>query len=95
VLIFGDPTNDKAGDPFILKILVRFRYITSMSRPSKVKEGHPTDSPTMSVDGKDSEAMQEVLEDECTGVWLSTPGCRVATSEVLGENANPIGKTGG
>jgi hypothetical protein len=70
VLIFGDPTNDKAGDPFIVKILVRFRYITSMSRPSKVKEGHPTDSPTMSIDGKDSEAMQEVLEDECAGVRL-------------------------
>jgi hypothetical protein len=48
VLIFGEP-NDQAGDPFIVKILVRFRYITSMSRPSKVKEGDTNDSVSHNV----------------------------------------------
>jgi len=43
-----------------------------MSRPGKVKEGHPTDFPTLSIDGKDSEAMQEVLGDECAESGFET-----------------------
>ena len=65
-----------------------------MSRPSKVKEGHPTDFPTISIDGKDSEAMQEVLEDGRAGVGFET-GVARRDCGLQGEIANPIGKTGG
>ena len=47
-----------------------------MLLPSKVKEGHPTDFPTMSIDGKDSEVMQEVLGDECAGSGYETRAAR-------------------